>query len=142
MGGSAVTRPASRTLHRLLLAATAAVLPLALAACGSSGTSQADKTGAVSGRLVMHFGPGAAPDMPLSGILGFTNSAGVTTKVDVPSSGQFQTRLPVGSYKVDELTPEGNFVICPSSPMPVVVKQGITVTRDVMCQQGQMPNAG
>ena len=132
----------ARRVRAVIVGLSVLALPLSLGACGSSGTSQADKTGVVSGHLVMYFGPGVGPDTPISGILGFINSAGVTTKVNVPSSGQFQTRLPVGSYKVGDLTPEGNFVICPESPTPVVVKQGITVTRDVMCQPLQVPHEG
>jgi hypothetical protein len=91
--------------------------------------------------MVVLYGTAAAHDIPLSGLLGFTNSAGFTTKVNVQSNGQFRARLPVGSYRLDVLAPgsEGGAFICPSSPIPVVVKQDSTVTDDVVCQPGGGP---
>lgn len=116
--------------HRLRVAIVAAAPLFLLSACSSGSAG-----GTVSGHLLRVGGPPGAGSPPLNGMVTFTSSSGLDTKVRASASGGFHSVLPVGTYTLTGTSPDLNDgkLICYSDPTRVTVKSATVTTRDVFC---------
>jgi hypothetical protein len=124
------SREGMRTPARLTLVIAVAALST-LTACGG-GSSQAEKSGAVTGHLLSPEDFNAGPKS-LSGTLTASNQSGhVVAVVKVPASGKFSLRLPVGSYALSAVL-DGSKTSCRGLAPGAKVKSGATTVANVIC---------
>ena len=92
-------------------------------------------TGTVVGTFQIAGGPCCRPPTPARGTVELTSNAGTRLSVEVGANGQFDVRVPIGTYTATKRTPyvDSGSTVC-SADAPVTVRTDQESKVIVACQ--------